>query len=195
MKPVSIYRLVIPLLLLAGCSGSAPPWHGKNISGLMPNLQFTLVDETGRETGADVYASKINLLFFGFSHCQMVCPVTLSRLGRVINTLPENKREEVEVLFVSVDPKRDDPARLAEYTDIFGPEFIGLTGTQKQLQTLSKRYRVTYGYSEADAKGNYMVSHSNGVYVFDRDGHARLLITDSESEEEIAEDLERLLSA
>ncbi|MDN5939058.1 MAG: SCO family protein, partial [Salinisphaera sp.] len=96
-------------------------------------------------------------------------------------------------LFVSVDPRRDSPQDLASYTAAFGPRVVGLTGSQEQLQALTRRYRVTYGYGKTDDSGFYPVSHSSGVFVFDRDGKVRLLLREDLSAQQIAADLRRLL--
>ncbi|NWO05300.1 MAG: SCO family protein [Alteromonadaceae bacterium] len=183
--------LLAALALLAGC-GNNQPWHGKDISGLMPELAFELTGTNGQTVTASDSAGQLRLLYFGFTSCPDVCPDTLARLRVAINQLPEAKREQVEVLFVSVDPKRDTPERLASYVNFFGEHVTGLTGTEAQLRALSKRYRTTFGYDEPDENGNYNVSHSSAVYVFDHQGRARLLLRPDLSAQAISEDLARL---
>ncbi|EHJ04218.1 electron transport protein SCO1/SenC [Marinobacter manganoxydans MnI7-9] len=96
-------------------------------------------------------------------------------------------------MFVSVDPKRDTPERLAKYVDFFGDNIVGLTGKEPQLRELAKRYRTTFGYDEPDRDGNYAVSHSSAIYVFDREGNPRLLMRPDLSREEIRHDLVALI--
>lgn len=177
-------------LWLAGCG--EPAWQTKDISGLMPPLEFELVDENGRDVEADQYLGKGTLLFFGFTHCPDVCPATLGRLEAAIGRLDESARDGIQVLFVSVDPRRDDPETLRAYTESFGARFIGLTGDRAALDALTRRYRVTYGYGEADDDGNYAVSHSSAVFGFNERGEARVLIRDSDPMEAVVADLERL---
>tara|TARA_Y100001001_G_C8007767_1_gene308648 strand:+ start:2407 stop:2985 length:579 start_codon:yes stop_codon:yes gene_type:complete len=179
-------------LWLAGCS--EPPWQTKDISGLMPPLAFELVDENGKDVNADQFLGKSTLLFFGFTHCPDVCPTTLARLDAATQRMDEAARDDIQVLFVSVDPRRDDAETLREYTDAFGPQFIGLTGDKAALDELTRRYRVTYGYGEEDSEGNYDVSHSSAVFAFNDQGEARLLILDSDPMEAVVADLERLAS-
>jgi protein SCO1/2 len=100
----------------------------------------------------------------------------------------------VRILFVSVDPARDTLAALNKYAAVFGPQVVGLRGTQDELRALTKRYRVSYGYGKPDAKGNYEVSHSSAVYVFDRQGEVRLLAGASDTASAITDDLRRLLA-
>lgn len=183
----------VMIALAVSACGDAE-WRTKDIGGLMPPLEFTLTGEQGGTLTEQRFDDQVTVLFFGFTFCPDVCPNTLARLAAVIDGLPADQREAVRVLFVSVDPKRDDPARLAAYTGAFGPRFVGATGSQEQLRVLTKRYRVTYGYGESDASGNYNVSHASAIFVFDRDGEARLLMREDDSVEAMRADIARLLS-
>jgi protein SCO1/2 len=184
---------LIALLMLAGCGQQTVEWNGKDISDLMPELEYRLTDETGRETTAADYDGQVRVLFFGFTSCPDICPATLAHVRNALKEVPEGLRDEVKVLFVSVDPKRDSPQDLAEYTGFFGPRFIGMTGSEEQLRDLSQRYRTTFGYGEPDDSGHYDVSHSSAIYVFDRQGDTRLLMRSDLSPAKIAEDLTRIL--
>lgn len=196
---MTVRRLCLPLLLplftavLAACGDTAPEWRGHDITGVMPDLRYTLTGENGETMTAGAYSGKVRLLFFGFTHCPDICPATLGRLKSAMTLLDAQQRERVRVLFVSVDPERDTPERLAEYTGYFGPRFVGLTGSQAQLTELTKRYRVTYGYGGPDENGAYTVSHSGAIFVFDPQGKVRLLFNQSVPVEDIAADLRRLL--
>jgi len=180
---------------LAGCSGnSGENWHGKDISGLMPELQFELTGADNQTVTAEDSEGSVRLLYFGFTSCPDVCPTTLAKLQTAIRQLPESHRDDITTLFVSVDPERDTPERLASYVEFFGERIVGLTGDEPALRKLSKRYRTTFGYDEPDDEGNYNVSHSSAVYVFDRTGEARLLLRSDLTPQQISDDLERLVS-
>ncbi|MBS1270569.1 MAG: SCO1 protein [Gammaproteobacteria bacterium] len=179
-------------LLIAGCGGELS-WQTNDIGGLMPRLKFTLTSENGRTVTEKQYQDTVNLLFFGYTSCPDVCPITLSRLRSVIERLPADVAEHVRVLFVSVDPQRDNPGALREYTSVFGNHVVGLTGTEAQLDALTQRYRTTYGYGEPDEQGNYEVSHGSAVYAFDQTGEARLLIRDNDSLTAIVNDIRVLV--
>lgn len=178
-------------LWLMGCGEQT--WQTKDLSGLMPPLAFNLVDENGNDVTADQYLGRSTLLFFGFTHCPDICPTTLARLDAATQRLKETDRDDIQVLFVSVDPRRDDPASLRAYTDAFGPQFIGLTGNKAALDELTRRYRVTYGYGEEDGNGNYEVSHSSAVFAFNEQGKARVLIRDSDPMDAVVADLKTLV--
>jgi protein SCO1/2 len=187
--------LLVALLLaaaLAGCQQNQP-WRTRSIAHIMPDLAFTLTDQNGRTVHANDYTGKVVMLFFGFSHCHQTCPATLGKLTAVLDKM--GKRADLaRLLFVSVDPNRDTPARLASYTSAFAPQVIGLTGTQDELQTLTKRYRVAFSYGKGYPHGNYKVYHSGAVFVFDGKGKVRLLFTQTDKISDISADLSRLLA-
>jgi len=184
--------MLLVLALLAACSRQAP-WQTRSIDGFMPDLAFHLEDDHGHSVQAGDYAGKVVMLFFGFSHCHDTCPATLGKLSAVLDAIG-TPAADARVLFVSIDPRRDTPARLAVYTKAFAPQVIGVTGSRAQLDALSKRYRVAYSYGKNYPHGNYAVYHSSAVFVFDRNGRARLLFQQDDSAEAIRADLDRLLS-
>jgi protein SCO1/2 len=179
-------------VLLAGCGESPVAFHGKDITGVMDDLSFTLTDENGDTVTESIVDDKAVVLFFGYTHCPDYCPMTLTLLAQAMNTLSEQEREQLRVLFISVDPERDTPALLKEYTDYFGPEVIGLTGSKDQLDDVTKRYRTAYGYGDKDEDGNYEVSHGLAMYGFDKSGRVRLLMRNDQPVEQVADDLKAL---
>ena len=183
---------LLTALTVAACSEE--PWQTRDISTLMPSLAFNLTDEAGKTVTADDYRGKAVLLFFGFTSCPDVCPITLSTLSSLLSQLTEAERERIRVLFVSVDPQRDTPGKLQEYTSYFGPQFVGLTGTQEQLRALNKRYLVTYDYGQPDESGFYSVSHSGAVFGFAPSGEVRVLMRESSAPEAMLADIRRLIN-
>ncbi|MDN3519098.1 SCO family protein [Aquisalimonas lutea] len=187
------------ILLLLGCD-EQPEWETSDVTGQFPDLQFELTAETGKTVTEEDFSGKVNLLFFGFTSCPDVCPNTLGRLSQVLRELSPSQRGNVRILFVSVDPQRDNPSRLAEYTDAFGEQFVGMTADQSTLRELTGRYYTTFSYGESDREGNYTVQHNGSVFVFDRDDRARLKITasgvggiPSDSVNAIVADIRRLI--
>lgn len=186
-------RLLKALLvvLLAGCTSQAPHDSLKDLSGLMPDLQFDMTDDTGRPVRAADFHGRVVLLFFGYTHCPDVCPSTLARLAQALAATRDRGASE-RVLFVSVDPQRDSVVRLHEYVRAFGPGIVGLRGTAAALERLARRYRVGYSREKPDADGNYAMSHSSGVFVFDPAGRARLLLLPKDDPASIAAALDRM---
>ena len=185
--------LLIVGLLLAGCQHDEPlPLRLTNISGHMPDLDFRLTDDHGKAvTGAD-YRGKVVLLYFGYTHCPDVCPLTLAQLHVVMQRLGP-LADGARILFVSVDPARDTPAVMHAYVNAFDPRAVGLTGDARATEALSKRYRSAFTREPGSADGSYEVSHSSAIYVFDRDGKARVLATPSASRDDLVHDLHLLL--
>lgn len=188
---LSVLIMCAALLGASGCSHETP-WDLKNISGVMPDLRFTLVDADGRTVHGNDFRGKVAVLYFGYTNCPDVCPTTLAKLAQVLSMLGADA-DGVRVLFVSVDPKRDAGKVLATYAHAFAPQVVGLTGSQEQLTDVTKRYRVAYGYGKPDAEGNYVVFHSSAEFVFDRQGKARLLAQYDDKAAAIAKDVRRLL--
>ncbi len=113
-----------------------------------------------------------NLLFFGFTNCPDVCPDTLAMLARAMDQLEIMRRDEKpRVVFVSVDPERDEGELLAEYVSWFNEDFIGVTGSDAQLQALTRQLGVVYFHEPADEDtGFYNVDHSASVLIVDPQG-------------------------
>jgi protein SCO1/2 len=152
-----------------------------DIRGFLPDLRFTLEGVGGKMT-QKALEGKVVLLYFGYASCPDVCPTTLAELAQVMKNLGA-EAAAARIVFVSVDPHRDTPAKLQDYVDVFYKGAIGLTGTESQIADVARRYRVAYQIEKpatAD-KNDYVVSHSRGVYVFDQHGHARLLASGTET--------------
>jgi protein SCO1/2 len=181
------------IVFLTSCAQGHNNWHGKNITGLMPDLQFRLTDTAGKTVTAADSAGQVRLLYFGFTSCPDVCPATLSSLSNAIRQMPDELQSDVTTLFVSVDPQRDTPEKIASYVTFFGDRIAGMTGDEPALRKLVKRYRTTFGYEDPDASGNYEVSHSAAVYVFDGSGSVRLLLRPDLTPKMISEDLTALV--
>ncbi len=188
----SLAILAACVLVAAGCSGSrASAYHAADISGIMPALVFRLTGPGGRPITQEFVRGRTTIVYFGYTHCPDECPTTLARLSAALKALGTGANQ-VRVLFVSVDPQRDTPTVLAQYSHYFAPQVIGVSGSDDELLSLTKRYRVAYRRDPPDAQGNYAVYHSSAVFVFDADGRARLLVPDTESPAQLAEDLATL---
>lgn len=182
--------------LLAGCARDASDPHDalKNVTGLVAPLDFQLTNQDGQPVTAADYRNDIVLLYFGYTECPDECPTTLAMLANALRTLGP-QASQVKVLFVTVDPRRDTTQVLKRYVDNFGPQFVGLRPDESELTDLSKRYRIAYHYEQPDKDGNYEVDHSSAVFIFDRDGRARLLALSDNTAQQVAHDLHRLLAS
>ena len=180
-------------LALGGCVQRQLPDHMIDISGLVAPLAFHLTDQDGQPVSAADYRGDVVLLYFGYTHCPDACPTTLATLADALAHLgPQANR--VRVLFVTVDPRRDSTAVLKRYVNDFGPQFVGLRGTHAQLTRVIKRYRVSYHDEKPDASGAYEVDHSSAVFIFGRDGRARLLAQEGAPANVLTADVHQLLT-
>jgi protein SCO1/2 len=191
----SLSILFAASLLLAACHHDEPqPWQLSDISGHMPDLAFQLTNDEGKTVTAGDYRGKIAVLYFGYTHCPDVCPLTLAHLHAVLQKLGK-PADHVRILFVSVDPTRDTPAVMHDYVKAFDPRAVGLTGSAADIETLTKRYRAAFTREPGAADGSYEVSHSSGIYIFDESGKARLLATPADPQDKIVHDLQLLLGS
>ncbi len=133
---------------------------------------FVLPSSNGSELKLSAYRGKVVLLGFGFTSCTAVCPVTLGTLAQAYKKLGPQARE-LQVIYVTVDPERDDAARLKKYLSAFNPTFVGATGTEAQLAAVRKDFGIA-AEKVAGPDGSY--THSSFIYLIDREGRLRALM-------------------
>jgi protein SCO1/2 len=131
-------------------------------------------------------------LFFGYTSCPDVCPITLGELNRALEKLGDQARQ-VQVLFVTVDPARDTPESVQEYVNHFNPDFIGLSGSEAALAQVWHSYGVMREVAESTSAMGYLVSHSARVTLIDPQGNLRVSLPFETPVEDIVHDLELLL--
>ena len=132
---------------------------------------FTLSAISGPVALSD-FEGKAVLIFFGYTHCPDVCPTDLARMGQVLNALTPAEKAGVRSLFISIDPERDTPQRIADYARFFHPSIIGLTGTPDDIYRIAKQYLVLYQKAETgESQAGYLMDHSTKTYLIGRDGH------------------------
>ena len=188
LKPLLTLLMVV---LLQSC-GSPPTWNGTDVTGVMPDLEFTLTDTNGSNVDAASLRGKPLLVFFGFTNCPHVCPTTLTRLSVVMKELGP-QADYIRVAFVSVDPARDTPEVMKKYTTSFGPWLMGFTGSEQSITKLRESYGVYAAMESSDDQGTYNVMHSTAVFAFDARGRARLVISDVHNTAAVVADLKQLI--
>jgi protein SCO1/2 len=180
---------------LAACGGGDKPWHGTDITGAMPKLQFRMQRANDAEIVSEQnYRGRVVILYFGYTNCPDVCPTTLANLSAVLAKL-DTQAYDVAVLFVTVDPDRDTQPVLAKYVRGFARQVEGLSGPPNGLLALTRRYRVLYSVTKDSPGHPYTVMHANSVFFFDRAGNARLVTTDTSDIAGVTDDVKRLLSS
>lgn len=162
------------------------------MQGHLPDLQFKLTDGTNHVVTAKNYRGKVVMLYFGYTHCPDVCPLTMTHMHMVMQKLGPLAKY-AQILFVTVDPARDTPKVLHTYVKSFDKRAIGLTGTEDQIRAMAKRYRVAFSRGPSNGHGGYEVNHSAVIFIFDGKGQARLLATPTDSPQSIAHDVRQLI--
>jgi protein SCO1/2 len=174
---ISAAGAFIGALALDACARAAHWSAGDDVTGVFPPLAFTLTRaKDGRVVTEVDYRGRVPLLYFGYTFCPDVCPTTLLNVAQVLKRLGPSANQ-VRVLFVTVDPNRDTLPILKDYSADFSPQVDGLRPTPDQLAGLARRYRAAYSVSPGDKDHPYTATHSSAIYVFDKRGNARVLLT------------------
>jgi len=186
--------LILTLCLLASCGDSQPSksFVGTDITGADFSKSLALTDHNGTPRTLDDYKGKVVLMFFGFTHCPDVCPTTMLDLKNTMKLLGD-KADEVQVLFVTVDPERDTQEVLAKFVPSFDSRFIGLRGDAEQTAETVKNFKIYYAKVPGKSENDYSIDHSAGMYAFDKKGKVRLYLGYGQKPEDIASDVQNLL--
>jgi protein SCO1/2 len=158
---------------------------------------FSLIDSHGRAFGPANLRGHWSLMFFGYTNCPDFCPTTLTTLAAMQKRLRAAKAPVLpQVIFVSVDAKRDTPAQLAKYVPYFDPGFIGLTAAdQPSIEAIAKKLGVAVVIQPAAADGNYTVDHSGAIFVLNPEGRITAILTGPFSVADLQGDFQRIVDA
>ncbi|OAN47898.1 SCO family protein [Magnetospirillum moscoviense] len=178
-----LFAILIATALFAGTAGA------QELTG-----RFLLDSHDGGRVTDQSFAGKVRMMTFGYTFCPDICPTTLSTMAAAIDALGA-KASQVVPIFVTVDPKRDTASHLKEYVQAFGPSFVGLTGTTEMVEAAAKAFKVRYKLHPpmtADPD-NYLVDHSAGIYIMDRDGRFVAKLGHLSAPEDVAERLAQVI--
>ncbi|SHF28954.1 protein SCO1/2 [Modicisalibacter ilicicola DSM 19980] len=161
-----------------------------------PGGPVTLPSTQGEFSLGDLGDDQVAVLFFGYTHCPDVCPLSMAVVRQTLARLDEQARQRVVPVLISVDPERDDLARLKEYVGYFGPRFIGATGSQAQLEEIAERYGVFWRKVDTDDSAmGYTVDHSASLFIVDNQGKILKQVVYSPVPQALTSALEQVLSA
>ena len=165
-----------PAIAVAPSSSAAGPWHARVPDRPMTRPSFTLTDTSGRPYEfAAATRGRATLLFFGYTNCPDVCPTTMADVASALRQVPPEVRDRVSVVFITTDPRRDTRLALRRWLDRFNPAFIGLRGTQAQVEHVERLIGVPLAEAEEVPGGGYSVSHSAQVTAYGTDDRAHAL--------------------
>ena len=189
--------LCLPLaLVLAGCEMSGdsptgkPPLEGARIGG-----PFTLVDKNGKTVKWSDFDGRYRIVYFGYAYCPDVCPFDMQKLmqgfAKFAKAHPD-LADDVQPIFITIDPARDTPQVIGEFTSAFSDRLLGLTGTPEQLEAASAAFFFTYQKVDPVVEGgDYDIQHPSIGYLVDREGQPMATIPVEQSPEAVAAELEK----
>lgn len=135
-----------------------------------PLEPFTLVDQNNQPFELDRLRDKWSFIFFGYTYCPDICPTTLTVLNSVLNELldeHETTASNIQIIFISVDPERDNPEVLARYVKFFFKDSLGVTGTKKEIDSLARQFGAGYIKEPETTSGQYLISHASSIFLVD----------------------------
>jgi cytochrome oxidase Cu insertion factor (SCO1/SenC/PrrC family) len=156
---------------------------------------FTLTDQHGAEVTEQDFAGRYRLIYFGYTYCPDVCPMSLANMTQALDLLPPEAAEQVVPIFITVDPERDTVEQLAEYAPLFHPRLVALTGSPEATKAAAQAYRVYFakaGDTDSDA---YLMDHSTFIYLMGPDGRYVRHFAHDAAPEEIATAIEAVIAA
>lgn len=191
--------LALPLVLAAAVAGwwftigKPVEFKGMALVEPRPAPDFVLPDANGNEFRLSDQEGKVVLLFFGYTHCPDACPMTMRVYEQLAGKLAAD-RDKARLVFVTVDPERDTPERVAEYMRRFGNHATGLVGTPEQLEAVWEAYGIrTERVDLPDSALEYALAHSTQVFAIDPQGKVRLLYALGATAEDMEHDIRLLL--
>ena len=187
---------ILCAVLAAGCGklgGSKTPFKSVDVTGAPMGGELRLTDHNGKPRTLADFRGKVVLVNFGYTQCPDVCPTTLADLAAALKKLGA-EASQVQVLFVTVDPKRDKPELLRQYLPAFDPSFLGLYGDEDATKKVTRDFKVYAQERPGRTAETYTVDHAAQTFVFDRQGKLRLVMGYGMAPDAIASDVRLLLN-
>lgn len=182
------------LVLVVACTPQQAQFSAIDITGANYANAFELTDHNGQRRSLGDFKGKVTVVFFGYTHCPDVCPTTLSELVEVKQLLGA-QGDQVQGIFITLDPERDTAEFLKNYVTHFDPSFVGLVPTLQELPDLAKSFKIYYKKVEGQTPTSYTLDHTAGSYVFDKQGRVRLFTRYGTGAKPLAQDIALLLKA
>ena len=180
------------LLALAACGQTVQPRSEPPLAGARIGGPFALIDQNGRTVTDRSFAGKYRLMYFGYTFCPDVCPLDMANVGAGLKLLEKSRpalAAQVVPVFVTVDPERDTPAVLKQFTVAFHPRMVGLTGSPDAVAAAAKAYAVYAKKGATSAGGGYLMDHTRQVYLMDPEGKPMALVPAEQGPQAVADEV------
>jgi protein SCO1/2 len=171
---------------------SSYTYQGSLINPPVPASDFTLTDQQGQPFRLSDLKGQVVMIFFGYTHCPDVCPITMAQFKLIKDRLGDQAKN-VRFVFITVDPHRDDVGTIRTYVQKFDPSFIGLTGDPAQLAGVWKDYGVYVNQNASDTQDNYIDEHTARIYAIDAQGNLRLTYLYGTETDAMVQDVSHLI--
>ena len=182
--------LLVASVAVTGCNASGPaerpPLEGAAIGGA-----FTLIDRNGATVRWDDFAGKYRTVYFGYTFCPDACPLDMQVLMQGFARFAKDNPQlagKVQPIFISIDPARDTPKAVGEFTDAFSPRLLGLTGTPAQVDQAAKAFAAPYGRGK-DTAGGYLMDHPRIAYLMGPNGEPIAMLPVDQKPADVAAEL------
>ncbi|MCC5868221.1 MAG: SCO family protein [Gammaproteobacteria bacterium] len=190
----AVAGFVVARGMLPAPPAAQPELHSATLlNAPRPLPDFSLLDQHGEVIGPEVFTGDWQLVFFGFTNCPDICPMTLHTLTAVRAKLASQGRQQPGVVFVSVDPERDAPAQLADYLAYFDTSIVGITGDQEGIAKFARDMGVAVFMGAEDDHGHYNVDHSTAVFLVDPAGRLSALFRMPHEVDVMADEFTRIV--
>jgi protein SCO1 len=190
--------LGLAIALLGGCGqGGAIPAGDPPLAGAAIGGPFELIDSAGKTVRWSDFDGKFRIVYFGYAYCPDVCPLDVQRMMKGFAQFQKSSPElaaQVQPIFITIDPARDTPAVVGEFTRAFSKDLLGLTGTPEQVDKAAKAFAVYYQKGEVSENGGYMMDHSRAAYLMGRKGEPIATLPVDDSPEAVAAELAKWVS-
>ena len=197
LRGAMVLVAVLPLLLLTACRRSMS-FNGQPVEPAQKAPELAGTNWDGKPFRLSDHTGKVTVVFFGYTFCPDVCPFTLAKMKQLYGRLGE-RAEDLEVVFVSVDPKRDSIEKLAQYVPAFDRRFYGLSIPEDKLEAAIQPFGATvrFGVPSAGLETDsfYLVDHTGTYFVIDRQGMLRLKFAPDTKVDQMLPDIEKLLAS
>lgn len=195
MKKIGVIGLLLGALLAGAYVQLSANTHpsAEHAAGPARGGNFTLNSAGGPVSLRD-FRGRVTAIYFGYTFCPDACPTALAALGSALKSMPARQANQVQPVFISVDPARDSAARMKEYAAFFHPRMLGLVGTDAEVAKVAKAYGVFYRAQKVSSAGGYVVDHTSFIYLVGRQGEFIKALPHGVTPEEISAELMRLVS-
>lgn len=194
LRTIALALCIAPLLALGACKRESAPTEQPPLAGASIGGPFTLTDQYGKPVTWSDFDGSYRMVYFGYAYCPDVCPLDVQHMTQGYNVFAKEAPKlagETKMIFITIDPERDTPQVVGEFTRAFSDKLIGLTGTPEQIAQAAKAFSVYYAKGKTSPGGGYLMDHSRGAYLMGRKGEPIALLPLDQGKDAVAAELRK----